>query len=187
MFLPNEAEALAISGESELGQAARVLAAAGRNVVIKLGARGALCVSAGSADPCLVAVPQVLPVDSNAGAGDCLLQRRMSSWACCTATWTCAARWRARLRGRRGIDRRARRNRQPVNRSSDRYAPGRCRDDQRTALAGRLARALGVARTDECAAVPPAKVTGRRLGWGGLAGEGAMLLPQLPFATGRTR
>jgi sugar/nucleoside kinase (ribokinase family) len=76
MFLPNEAEACGISGEREPGRAARVLAAAGRNVVIKLGARGALCVpagsagSAGSAGPWLVAVPELRPVDTT-GAGDC--------------------------------------------------------------------------------------------------------------------
>jgi sugar/nucleoside kinase (ribokinase family) len=70
VFLPNEAEARGISGECELGPAARALVAVGRNVVIKLGARGALCVPAGSADPCLVAVPELRPVDST-GAGDC--------------------------------------------------------------------------------------------------------------------
>jgi len=70
VFLPNEAEALGISGERELGRAAWVLAAAGRNVVIKLGARGALCVPADQAMPSLVAVPQVRPLDTT-GAGDC--------------------------------------------------------------------------------------------------------------------
>ncbi len=76
VFLPNEAEALGITGERELGRAATALAAAGRDVVIKLGARGALCVpagSAGSAVPAgswLVAVPEARPVDTT-GAGDC--------------------------------------------------------------------------------------------------------------------
>lgn len=70
VFLPNEAEACGISGESELGRAARALAAAGRNVVIKLGAAGALCVPSAPAVPSLVKVPQVRPLDTT-GAGDC--------------------------------------------------------------------------------------------------------------------
>jgi sugar/nucleoside kinase (ribokinase family) len=94
VFLPNEAEARGISGERELGRAAAALAETGRNVVVKLGARGALCVPvvpvvpdapAGQPTPTvptaqaahtvpaghwLVAVPRLQPVDTT-GAGDC--------------------------------------------------------------------------------------------------------------------
>jgi sugar/nucleoside kinase (ribokinase family) len=70
LFLPNEAEALGISGEPDLGRAATVLAESGRDVVIKLGERGALCWSGRGVDPLLVAVPPVRPADTT-GAGDC--------------------------------------------------------------------------------------------------------------------
>jgi sugar/nucleoside kinase (ribokinase family) len=67
VFLPNEAEALGISGESDVGKAAAALSALGvRSLVIKLGARGALC----GPDGPLVSVPTVEPVDTT-GAGDC--------------------------------------------------------------------------------------------------------------------
>jgi sugar/nucleoside kinase (ribokinase family) len=67
VFLPNETEALGISGQPDLGRAAAALA--GRDVVIKLGERGALCQPAGG-HPSLVAVPPIRPVDTT-GAGDC--------------------------------------------------------------------------------------------------------------------
>ena len=67
VFLPNEAEALAISGQPDVGAAAAALSGEhGRSVVIKLGERGALC---GSDGP-LVSVPVERPVDTT-GAGDC--------------------------------------------------------------------------------------------------------------------
>jgi sugar/nucleoside kinase (ribokinase family) len=96
LFLPNEAEALGISGESSVERAGDALARRGRAVVIKLGGRGALCWSASGArtggapgdgigagagagagasgadgsGATLVAVPPVEPVDTT-GAGDC--------------------------------------------------------------------------------------------------------------------
>jgi sugar/nucleoside kinase (ribokinase family) len=46
LFLPNETEACGIGGEHMAGPAAAALASAGPHVVVKLGARGALCVPA---------------------------------------------------------------------------------------------------------------------------------------------
>jgi sugar/nucleoside kinase (ribokinase family) len=68
LLLPNEAEALALSGAGSLDGAARSLVAAGRRVVIKLGERGALC--ADGAGRARVSLPPVVPVDAT-GAGDC--------------------------------------------------------------------------------------------------------------------
>jgi sugar/nucleoside kinase (ribokinase family) len=70
LFLPNEAEALGISGESPVERAGEVLAGDGRSVVIKLGGRGALVCPGGSAPASVVRVPPVEPVDTT-GAGDC--------------------------------------------------------------------------------------------------------------------
>jgi sugar/nucleoside kinase (ribokinase family) len=77
VFVPNEAEALGISGHLDVGLAASALARLCESVVIKLGARGALCCQAGSQraggsqpDQVLVSVPPVEPVDTT-GAGDC--------------------------------------------------------------------------------------------------------------------
>jgi sugar/nucleoside kinase (ribokinase family) len=67
VFLPNETEALGISGQPDLARAAAALA--DRDVVIKLGERGALCQPAGGAQS-LVMVPPARPVDTT-GAGDC--------------------------------------------------------------------------------------------------------------------
>lgn len=77
-FLPNETEALGISGHRDVGPAAAALAELGGSVAIKLGARGALCCPAaggrraGGEQPgqVLVSVPPVEPVDTT-GAGDC--------------------------------------------------------------------------------------------------------------------
>jgi sugar/nucleoside kinase (ribokinase family) len=83
VLLPNEAEALALSGAATAraaattlaagraaagGPAAGGLAAGGPKVVVKLGARGVLCADG----PVLaqVSVPAVTPVDAT-GAGDC--------------------------------------------------------------------------------------------------------------------
>jgi sugar/nucleoside kinase (ribokinase family) len=67
VFLPNEAEALGVSGEPDLGRALPALAGLGvRSLVTKLGARGALC---GQYGP-LISLPAVEPVDTT-GAGDC--------------------------------------------------------------------------------------------------------------------
>jgi sugar/nucleoside kinase (ribokinase family) len=69
VFLPNETEALAISGRAEPAQAAIELTGAASSVVIKLGERGALCL-ARQHEPVLVTLPPVTPVDTT-GAGDC--------------------------------------------------------------------------------------------------------------------
>lgn len=69
VFLPNEAEALGISGEPEVSAAARKLSDLCGSVVVKLGERGALCEVTG-AEPRQVSVPPVEPVDTT-GAGDC--------------------------------------------------------------------------------------------------------------------
>ncbi len=79
LFLPNEAEALGISGEPSAERAGAALAGRGRAVVIKLGGRGAMCwpgsaagggAAAGGAGETLVAMAPVEPVDTT-GAGDC--------------------------------------------------------------------------------------------------------------------
>jgi sugar/nucleoside kinase (ribokinase family) len=68
LLLPNEAEAVRLSGEPDLAAAVPVLAAAGSRLVVKLGARGALC--ADGTRRYRVSVPPVVPVDAT-GAGDC--------------------------------------------------------------------------------------------------------------------
>src|SRR5579859_892580 len=67
VFLPNETEALGISGQADVGSAVAAIGkvVAGR-VVVKLGERGAIC---GPEGP-LVSIPPVRPVDTT-GAGDC--------------------------------------------------------------------------------------------------------------------
>ena len=68
LLLPNEAEAVRLSGEPDLAAAVPVLTAAGSRLVVKLGARGALC--ADGTRRYRVSVPPVVPVDAT-GAGDC--------------------------------------------------------------------------------------------------------------------
>jgi sugar/nucleoside kinase (ribokinase family) len=68
VLLPNEAEALALSGAATAGTAAAALTAAGARVVMKLGEKGALCADQSSRQ--LVSLPPVTPVDTT-GAGDC--------------------------------------------------------------------------------------------------------------------
>jgi len=68
LLLPNEAEALALSGADGLPGAVSTLTAAGSRLVVKLGARGALCADGSST--CQVSLPPVQPVDTT-GAGDC--------------------------------------------------------------------------------------------------------------------
>jgi sugar/nucleoside kinase (ribokinase family) len=68
LLLPNEAEALRLTGTDNLDAAAGALTAAGRRLVIKLGERGALC-----ADGTVrhrVSLTPVAAVDTT-GAGDC--------------------------------------------------------------------------------------------------------------------
>jgi sugar/nucleoside kinase (ribokinase family) len=69
LLLPNEAEALALSGASSVQAAALALMAFGPQVAVKLGARGVL-VASGSAELHQVSLPPVTPVDTT-GAGDC--------------------------------------------------------------------------------------------------------------------
>ncbi len=69
LLLPNEAEALALSGTSSVSSAALALMAFGPRVAVKLGARGVL-VGAGPAELHKVSLPPVTPVDTT-GAGDC--------------------------------------------------------------------------------------------------------------------
>jgi sugar/nucleoside kinase (ribokinase family) len=68
VLLPNEAEALALTGTDSPVAAAAALAAAGPRVFMKLGERGVLCADG----PLLqrVSLPPVTPVDTT-GAGDC--------------------------------------------------------------------------------------------------------------------
>jgi len=71
LLLPNEAEALGLSGASDLPDAVRALTAAGPRVVVKLGSRGAL--SADGSDWHEAGLPGALAgrfVDA-IGAGDC--------------------------------------------------------------------------------------------------------------------
>ena len=68
VLLPNEAEALALSGAASVDAAATTLAAGGAKVVVKRGARGVLC--ADGLARASVSVPAVTPVDAT-GAGDC--------------------------------------------------------------------------------------------------------------------
>ena len=68
LLLPNEAEAVRLSGEPDLAAAVPVLTAAGTRLVVKLGARGALC--ADGIRQHRVSVPPLVPVDAT-GAGDC--------------------------------------------------------------------------------------------------------------------
>jgi sugar/nucleoside kinase (ribokinase family) len=68
LLLPNETEALRLSGQPTLAAATAVLATAGSRLVVKLGARGALCRD--GARQHQVGLPEVRPVDTT-GAGDC--------------------------------------------------------------------------------------------------------------------
>jgi sugar/nucleoside kinase (ribokinase family) len=68
VLVPNEAEALHLSGEPDLAAAARALTAAGSALVVKLGPRGAFCVDGQQRHR--VSLPAVTPLDAT-GAGDC--------------------------------------------------------------------------------------------------------------------
>jgi sugar/nucleoside kinase (ribokinase family) len=68
VLLPNEAEALALSGADSPDAAALALAAAGPRLAVKLGERGALCADGPRLSR--VSLPPVTPVDTT-GAGDC--------------------------------------------------------------------------------------------------------------------
>ena len=77
LLLPNEAEALRLSGTASLDAATRTLSADGRKLVVKLGERGVLCVEAaetaetgGGTAQHRISVPAVTPADTT-GAGDC--------------------------------------------------------------------------------------------------------------------
>jgi sugar/nucleoside kinase (ribokinase family) len=68
LLVPNEAEALGISGSDALPDAVHILRKAATRLVVKLGARGALC--AENERLYHVTLPPVHPVDTT-GAGDC--------------------------------------------------------------------------------------------------------------------
>jgi sugar/nucleoside kinase (ribokinase family) len=68
LLLPNEAEALRLSGAGSLDAAVSALTAVGRSLVVKLGERGVTCADRSTLSH--VSVPAVLPVDTT-GAGDC--------------------------------------------------------------------------------------------------------------------
>lgn len=68
LLLPNETEALALSGTAELDAAVAALTALGPAVVVKLGERGVRC--ADSSATYQVSLPPMTPVDTT-GAGDC--------------------------------------------------------------------------------------------------------------------
>jgi sugar/nucleoside kinase (ribokinase family) len=68
VLIPNEAEALRLSGEGDLAAAARVLTSTGARLVVKLGRRGALCVDGSRRHH--AQLPPVTAVDAT-GAGDC--------------------------------------------------------------------------------------------------------------------
>jgi sugar/nucleoside kinase (ribokinase family) len=67
-LLPNEAEALHLASQADLGAAVAALAGPARTVVVKLGARGALCVT--QTVRYRLKPPPVTAVDTT-GAGDC--------------------------------------------------------------------------------------------------------------------
>lgn len=70
-FLPSLPEARALSGLNEPAEIARQFQARGtRNVIIKLGAEGVYCRSAGGEESCIAAEPVARVVDAT-GAGDC--------------------------------------------------------------------------------------------------------------------
>jgi sugar/nucleoside kinase (ribokinase family) len=68
LLLPNEGEALRISGAADLDAAVGVLTGWGPDLVVKLGARGALCAQGSRRD--VAKLDPVTPVDAT-GAGDC--------------------------------------------------------------------------------------------------------------------
>ena len=68
VLLPNEAEAMGLSGADDLTLAAKALTGAGPRLVVKLGERGALCADGPARQR--VSLPPVVPVDTT-GAGDC--------------------------------------------------------------------------------------------------------------------
>jgi sugar/nucleoside kinase (ribokinase family) len=71
ILLPNEEEALLLSGEPALDAAVAVLTNAGPAVIVKLGARGAMCAADGRID-CIAPPPRLDgPFVDATGAGDC--------------------------------------------------------------------------------------------------------------------
>ena len=71
ILLPNEEEALLLSGEPALDAAVAALTNAGPAVVVKLGARGAMCAADGQID-CIAPPPRLDgPFVDATGAGDC--------------------------------------------------------------------------------------------------------------------
>lgn len=79
LLLPNEAEALQLSGRDSLSEAAAELTADGSRLVIKLGPQGALCADGGRQYQ--VQPPRLRPVDTT-GAGDCFNAGLLAGLAC---------------------------------------------------------------------------------------------------------
>jgi sugar/nucleoside kinase (ribokinase family) len=77
LLLPNEAEALALSGSADLDGALRVLAAHGCTPVVKCGARGAVALDGGTVHR--VRGPDAVPVDT-VGAGDSFDAGFLAGW-----------------------------------------------------------------------------------------------------------
>ncbi len=71
VLLPNEAEALHISGEATIGAAVPVLTATGSRLVVKRGARGALCAENGRSYRIELPARLDHPIVDTTGAGDC--------------------------------------------------------------------------------------------------------------------
>ena len=71
VLLPNEAEALHLSGEATVAAAAAALAGLGPRVAVKLGARGALCADGERSYRIELAARLEHPVVDATGAGDC--------------------------------------------------------------------------------------------------------------------
>jgi sugar/nucleoside kinase (ribokinase family) len=71
VLLPNEAEALRLSGESTAGAAAAALAGRGPSVAVKLGERGALCTDGQRSYRIELPARLDHPVVDTTGAGDC--------------------------------------------------------------------------------------------------------------------
>jgi sugar/nucleoside kinase (ribokinase family) len=71
VLLPNEAEALHLSGEATVAAAAAALTGRGPRVVVKLGARGALCTDGERSYRIELPARPGHPVVDTTGAGDC--------------------------------------------------------------------------------------------------------------------
>jgi sugar/nucleoside kinase (ribokinase family) len=88
LLLPNEAEALRLSGTAAVRDAVRVLTAGGTGVVVKLGARGALCAVRDEVHR--AELRPVTPVETT-GAGDCFNAGLLAGLLRCSSLASAAA------------------------------------------------------------------------------------------------